>query len=171
MTPLIIDIEASGFGDDSYPIEVGVALDDGEKYCTLIAPDPCWTHWDKEAEDIHHVTREMLEVHGSPIDDVAAQLNKLLAGKTLFTDGWVVDKPWLITLFHAARRQMQFSVSPLEMILSEGQMGIWQDTKKKVIEELELTRHRASNDAWIIQETYRQTFLLANKTGKIQASR
>ena len=34
--PDIIDIEASGFGPDSYPIEIGVALSSGEKYCSLI---------------------------------------------------------------------------------------------------------------------------------------
>jgi hypothetical protein len=28
-TPIIIDVEASGFGGHSYPIEVGVALDVG----------------------------------------------------------------------------------------------------------------------------------------------
>jgi hypothetical protein len=42
--PLIIDVEASGFGGTSYPIEIGVALDYGHKYCTLIHPEPGWTH-------------------------------------------------------------------------------------------------------------------------------
>ena len=49
-TPTIIDVEASGFGPYSYPIEIGVALDNGDKYCTLILPAPAWTHWDEEAE-------------------------------------------------------------------------------------------------------------------------
>ena len=49
-TPLIIDVEASGFGGASYPIEIGVALDDGHKYCALILPEPEWTHWDAAAE-------------------------------------------------------------------------------------------------------------------------
>jgi hypothetical protein len=34
--PNIIDIEASGFGVDSYPIEVGIVLSTGQKYCALI---------------------------------------------------------------------------------------------------------------------------------------
>ena len=34
--PLIIDVEASGFGPTSYPIEIGLALDDGHKYCILV---------------------------------------------------------------------------------------------------------------------------------------
>ena len=44
--PLIIDVEASGFGSKSYPIEIGVALNDGQRFCTLILPAPNWTHWD-----------------------------------------------------------------------------------------------------------------------------
>lgn len=42
--PLIIDLEASGFGRDSYPIEVGVALDYDRKFCSLIRPQPQWAH-------------------------------------------------------------------------------------------------------------------------------
>ena len=85
------------------------------------------------------------------------QLNELLASRTVYTDGWVVDKPWLTTLFHAARTDMQFHVSPLEMILSEEQMQRWHREKDAVTASLELTRHRASHDAWIVQETYRRT--------------
>ncbi|MFZ0450595.1 MAG: hypothetical protein WAL98_15255 [Desulfatiglandaceae bacterium] len=86
------------------------------------------------------------------------KLNELLIGKTLYGDGWVVDKPWLTKLFHAAGKPMKFSVSPLELILSEEQMAIWHKTKANVIKEMKLTRHRASNDAWIIQETFKLTF-------------
>jgi hypothetical protein len=155
--PFIIDVEASGFGSSSYPIEIGVALNDGRKFCTLISPAPDWTHWDDEAEKVHKVTRDTLKTYGKPIQEVADQLNEMLAGMTLYSDGWVVDKPWLTTLFHAAGRPMKFSVSPLEMILSEKQMAAWHETKDKVSIEMNLARHRASNDAWIIQETFRKT--------------
>jgi len=30
--PVIIDVEASGFGSHSYPIEVDIAFDDGRKF-------------------------------------------------------------------------------------------------------------------------------------------
>ena len=42
-TPLIIDVEASGFGATSYPIEVGVALDGRDNFCSLILPASDWT--------------------------------------------------------------------------------------------------------------------------------
>ncbi len=155
--PIIIDIEASGFGSHSYPIEVGIALDTDSKYCSLILRDPDWTHWDTEAEKVHCITRDVLETHGKPLRDVATHLNELLADKTLYSDGWVVDKPWLTTLFNKANMEMRFQVSPLEMILSETQMERWHDTKDKVISEISVQRHRASIDAWIIQETYKRT--------------
>lgn len=155
--PIIIDVEASGFGGMSYPIEVGVALDDDTKYCSLILPAPDWDHWDSGAEKIHRIARDILETYGRPVQEVAANLNELLAGKTLYTDGWVVDKPWLTTLFHEAQRHMNFSVSPLEMILSEQQMACWHVTKDRVLSEVKKHRHRASFDAWIIQETYKRT--------------
>jgi hypothetical protein len=74
--PYIIDIEASGFGEESYQIEIGVILNDESKYCALIRPQPDWLYWDDE--------------------------------------------------------------------------------------ETKLDRHRASNDAWIIQETFRQTLKTAS---------
>ncbi len=155
--PFIIDVEASGFGGTSYPIEIGVALSDGEKFCTLILPAPDWTHWDEDAEKIHRVPRDILETYGKPISDVTEKLNELLDGMTLYSDGWVVDKPWLTTLFHVAGKPMTFNVSPLEMILSEEQMAIWHETKDQIIIEMNLARHRASYDAWIIQQTFKQT--------------
>lgn len=155
--PLIVDVEASGFGHDSYPIEIGVALDGGRRFCTLILPEGGWIHWDHEAEALHGITRDVLGVHGRPVGEVASQLNALLAGRTVYSDGWVVDKTWIITLFHAARQRMAFHVSPLELILSEHQMSIWHATKELIINQVDPVRHRASNDAWIVQETYRLT--------------
>ena len=155
--PFIIDIEASGFGPYSYPIEIGLALEPGIKFCSLIAPAPDWTHWDAEAEKVHRVPRDILETHGKPAIQVAVSLNELLGNTTVYSDGWVVDKPWLIQLFSRTGVPQQFSISPLEMILSERQMEVWHKIKKQVTGELALTRHRASFDALIIQETYLRT--------------
>jgi hypothetical protein len=155
--PFIIDIEASGFGPHSYPIEIGVALEPGTKFCSLITPAPDWTHWDEEAEKVHRVPRDILEAYGKPAVQVAVSLNELLGNTTVYSDGWVVDKPWLIQLFSRTGVAQQFSISPLEMILSEPQMAVWHEVKNQVISELALTRHRASYDALIIQETYLRT--------------
>lgn len=159
--PNIIDIEASGFGGDSYPIEVGLVLSNGERFCLLILPDEGWEYWNEEAEKVHHISRDMLENYGKSVSEVACLLNEKLAGMTLYSDGWVVDKPWLTRLFYASGVDMQFTVSSLEMILSDEQMNIWHKTKDKIIMQSNIQRHRASNDAWVIQETYRQTHQLS----------
>lgn len=155
--PIIIDIEASGFGAGSYPIEVGVALSDGTKYCSLITPRPSWTHWDEGAEKVHRVSRDVLHRHGRPITEVAARLNALLRLQTAYSDGWVVDKPWLDRLYFAAGMRCEFSYSALEMILSEPQMAIWHATKDGLLSELGDHRHRASFDAYVVQETWERT--------------
>ncbi len=158
--PSIIDVEASGFGHDSYPIEVGIAHSSGKRFCSLIKPSPAWTYWDKDAEQIHKISRQTLGNKGRSIQEVAHLLNQNYAGQTLYSDGWVVDKPWLSMLFYATRMPMKFSVSPLEMILNEEQMQYWHEVKDRVIQESGLARHRASNDAYIIQKTFEQTRLL-----------
>ena len=161
--PIIIDVEASGLGKNSYPIEVGVALSGSEKYCTLIQPALRWTDWDAEAEKVHRVPRDILETYGRPVREVALRLNELLAAKVLYSDGWVVDKPWLTMLFHAAGVNMEFWVSPLEYILSDFQMEHWHQIKNELIETNNITRHRASADAWLIRETYIRSFDMARK--------
>jgi hypothetical protein len=155
--PFVIDVEASGLQNASYPIEVGVALAGGEKFCHLIKPLDSWVHWDQKAEQVHNISQKTLFEHGDSVTDVANALNELLSDKVLYTDGWVVDKPWLTMLFHAANLPMKFSVSPIELILSEGQMAIWHETKDDLLAQTNITRHRASNDAWVVQETYRRT--------------
>jgi len=155
--PFIIDVEASGFGPLSYPIEIGVAAESGRRYSTLIKPVDEWTYWDKEAEKVHGITRDILTRHGKPIKEVAAKLNDLLDKRSVFSDGWVVDKPWITRLFAAARLPQFFTVSAIETILSEAQMAIWHETKNEFTQKNHLERHRASIDAYIIQETYIRT--------------
>jgi hypothetical protein len=157
LRPNIIDFEASGFGVDSYPIEVGVALSNGQKYCTLIKPANDWLYWDQKAELVHGLSLEVLCSHGKDINTVAIELNKLLENKTVYSDGWVVDQTWLSRLFYRSGMMPSFFMSSLEYILNEAQMEIWTETQRQVISDLAVTRHRASTDALIIQETYART--------------
>lgn len=58
--PTVLDIEASGFGRGSYPIEVGIARADGSCCAFLIQPLDEWTHWDPKAELLHGISRDRL---------------------------------------------------------------------------------------------------------------
>lgn len=155
--PCIVDVEASGFGPHSYPIEIGLALDNGDKFCTLLTPAPDWTHWDEAAEKVHRIPRKMLRDYGKDPAQVAQELNRILKGKTVYTDGWVVDNTWIIKLFSECQMEPAFFVSSLEMILNEAQMNAWHETKEEIQKELDLKRHRASNDALVIQKTWVRT--------------
>lgn len=161
--PYIIDVEASGFGSNSYPIEVGLALEPGQRYCTLIRPADHWRHWDEQAESVHRISREQLSINGRPVTEVAHELNHRLKNKIVFSDAWGVDNAWVIALYAAAGMDKTFSLSPLEMILSEKQIDLWMQTRDAVVKDLGLQRHRASNDSWIIQETYVRTRLMTSQ--------
>ncbi len=153
LPPCIIDVEASGFGAGSYPIEVGAALSDGGAYCSLIHPEPDWRHWAPSAESVHGITRDTLATHGKAAAVVAADLNQYLAGTTVYTDAWYHDYQWLARLFDAANLPQRFKLQDLRQLLSPSAMALWDDTKAQVMQEMNLTRHRASNDAKVLQRT------------------
>ena len=152
--PIILDIEASGFGKGSYPIEVGFALPDKSTYCYLIKPRDDWTHWDTGAEEVHGITREILQQKGRPAEEVAAIMNEQLQNKTVYSDGWGYDTSWVSLLFDATGDAMNFRIDTLYSLLSEDQLVLWENTRREVMADLGVQRHRASADARIIQETY-----------------
>ena len=151
--PAVLDIEASGFGRDSYPVEVGFVLADGQTYCSLIRPAPTWTHWDPQAERVHHITQDTVQRHGREVTEVATQLNERLRGLTLYCDGWAHDYAWLGVLFEAAGMTPTFKLDNLRALLTDKEAAFWNVVKKQITTEMRLQRHRASSDAKILQRT------------------
>ena len=159
----IIDVEASGFGPDSYPIEVGLALSNGIRYCRLIKPHESWTSWCEEAEAVHGITREVLSEYGGDVTTVANELNTLLQDKIVYCDGWVVDEPWIIKLYGAANIVPRFKMYDIVTLLDETSAENWHHLKNEVEGAFELKRHRASNDAYVIQQTFSRSLINKNK--------
>lgn len=151
--PAMLDIEASGFGRDSYPVEVGFVLPDGRSWCTLIRPRPEWTHWDPAAEKVHRISRATAVAHGRDVADVARQLNERLRGQTLYCDGWAHDFTWLAALFEAAGQTPRFKLDNLRALLSDREAASWAVLKQQVATEMRMPRHRASADAKLLQLT------------------
>ncbi len=149
-----MDIEASGFGPDSYPIEVGVVKSSGDRYCTLIEPHKSWSHWCHEAEQLHGISPDMLCTKGKPVRDVCLELNDFLKEDTVFSDAWSHDQAWLAKLYRAANMHPSFTIRAIEFILNEAQLQAWDQTKKCIRKYNQGARHRASNDAHLIQLTY-----------------
>ncbi len=151
--PVVLDVEASGLGRNSYPIEVGYVLPDGRTFCTLIRPEAHWTHWDAQAASLHHISRKLLEERGQPAQQVAARLNADLHGQTVYSDGWANDYTWLGALFDAAGMSPAFRLENLRKLLSEEEAERWHTVKAQISTERGAQRHRASSDARLLQLT------------------
>ncbi|NDY91390.1 hypothetical protein G3A44_09320 [Ideonella sp. TBM-1] len=149
--PCVIDVEASGFGRGSYPIEVGVVLEDGQAWCSLVRPAPDWTHWDEQAERLHGLSRPLLSRHGRPAREVALALNHHLRGRAVHTDAWAHDYPWLARLFDEAGLLPAFRLHHLHALFTPEQAAGWDDAVAQARVALGPMRHRASNDARVLQ--------------------
>jgi len=149
--PVIIDVEASGFGRGSYPIEIGVALADGRTTCFLVRPEDDWTHWDEEAAALHGLDRGVLHAKGKPVREVARALNELLSGVTAYSDAWGMDSSWVGLLYDRAALPQRFRIEALSVLLDESLRATWAARKREVRATMRLARHRASADALVIQ--------------------
>jgi len=157
MTPAILDIEASGLGGGSYPIEVGFALPDSSTHCLLIKPQADWDAWDVTAERLHGISREHLFIRGLDAGEVAVALNEFLRGMTVYSDAWGNDQTWLALLFDRAGLVPRFKLETVRALLCDRQAELWREVKQSITIELALGRHRASTDARILQLTYLRT--------------
>jgi hypothetical protein len=156
LAPTVLDVEASGFGRSSYPIEVGFVLPTGHTFCTLIRPEPDWTHWDEQAAHTHHISRELILERGAPAMEVAARLNADLRGQTVYSDGWANDYSWLGALYDAAQMAPSFRLENLRQLLTESEAERWHIVKAEISAERGAQRHRASSDARLLQLTFQR---------------
>lgn len=152
----MLDVEASGFGRNSYPIEIGFVLPDGHTFCTLVRPESHWTHWDDKAAAVHHISRALIMERGQPAQTVARELNTKLRGQTVYSDGWANDYTWLGTLFDAADMSPSFRLENLRALLNEEEAERWHTVKAQISSERGVQRHRASADARLLQLTYQR---------------
>lgn len=151
---ITLDIEASGLSSNSYPIEIGVVLTDNSSWCNLIKPAKSWSYWSQEAQKIHQITQDNLAQHGKDIRAIAESLNELLKGQIVYSDCWVLDDQWLRKLYAEARLFPSFRLRDIMHILKEDDFAHWENTKSTIAKELNIERHRATNDARILQESF-----------------
>ena len=152
--PTVLDIEASGFGRDSYPIEVGFVLPGGQAHCTLIRPHPGWDHWDADAERTHGISRPLLQQRGRDPTGVARWLNRHLRGQVVYCDAWGHDFVWLHRLYAAAGEIPAFRLEPLQSLFGEHDGAEWDEARRRVRAEIASPRHRASTDARVLQKAF-----------------
>jgi hypothetical protein len=124
----------------------------------LIKPFNDWNHWDIEAEKLHGISKKSLDEKGISGTQICLELNDFIGSQQTFSDGWVVDSPWLVKLYDRSQIELGFRLSPLEMILKECQYDVWDKVKTDILRKMHTSRHRASSDAELIQRTYVETF-------------
>lgn len=114
----IIDIEASGLADESYPIEIAwCSLDGTESYSALINPETAgdWDYWDSYAETaIHGLSREHCCEEGESVVTVARAVGKLLEEEPVFSDAHWQDQKWLERLFETVGKRPPAKLMPLD---------------------------------------------------------
>lgn len=108
MDRYFIDFEASGIHPDSYPIEIGIC-GPGFEFEALIKPVYYWTHWSHDAEDMHGISRVMIESDGIEPPRICQALNERFEGQVLWSDS-NFDALWMNILFEAAGMQELFEV-------------------------------------------------------------
>lgn len=97
----IIDIEASGLGFGTFPIEIAVINLTGDvSYSALIKPQSDWLdwNWDEMAEQVHNISWKMLQDDGLLAERVAKEVWDILAGCELYSDAPQQDLAWLEVL-------------------------------------------------------------------------
>lgn len=150
-----IDLEASGLGASSWPIEVGWCFPDSAPETYLIKPAEDWAPeaWDDNAEALHGVSRDILEREGAPIVDVCRRLNEALDDVEVFSDAPDWDAFWLYRLFTAGGEKQAFKLKDFGALLQSYAPG-------KVAEAMVCAadktphRHRACDDVLHMKTIY-----------------
>lgn len=151
-----IDLEASGLGSKSWPVEVAWAFRDGPPRAFLIRPHAAWSDdaWEEEAQALHGISREALARDGDDVADVCRALNAALAGVEVYSDAPDWDSFWLIRLFAASGMRQEFSVLDYSRLIGPLTSEACEELLARA-SRLAPRRHRAAADVTHLQTLYR----------------
>lgn len=151
-----LDVEASAL-HDGYPIEIGWARMDGTVGAVLIRPTAEWIDdrvWDDIAENVHGLTRDMLDDDGVSPAEALARVERELRGCMVYSDAPGFDAAWLDLLIEAAGATASFrieAVSALELV----RRSFGSIDANPILERLETEGgHAAAGDAAALAAAY-----------------
>ena len=153
----VIDFEASSLEQDSYPIEVGLALwflpeEPVRGWSTLIRPAWDWTrngHWSPASAKIHGIRGRDLLAQGQEPALVATALNEAIGrGATAWCDGGPYDAHWMRALFKAGGVKPVFTLGDWHQLAAT----LGRAARERALDWLEkaTVRHRARVDAELL---------------------
>ncbi len=141
----VIDIEASGLAEESYPIEIAWQSvsneDDFDSF--LIQPIDRWKHWDTYAEEhVHHISRNSLFEQGISAQSACERLNERLKNKVVYSDAVNFDERWILKLFNDLGIKPSFSIKSIFSLDPDFQEAAYSEELC-----LQPVKHRALDDA------------------------
>lgn len=145
----IIDVEASGLSEESYPIQVGWQHRGNlSKFGEiLLFPHADWVYWDEAAEHrIHHISRQQLR-SGMDIIEACHYLNQVFATTPVYSDCNSADGFWINRLFETAHIEQRFDIKSIYSLIPKEKMDAF--TKRLMARE---KPHTALADARIISD-------------------
>jgi len=145
---IIIDCEASGLSEKSYPIEIGVAFKD-DSFSFLIKPLDDWNDWNEDSYQIHKIERQELFSKGISVYDAAYRLNSQLRGLTVYSDASDFEVFWIDKLFSSVGISRNFDIESIYSLNFNAEK--YMNIKKEL--SLNSIIHRAENDAIIIRDS------------------
>lgn len=149
---VVIDVEASGLHDTSFPIEVGWCFGDLRSGSFLIRPHESWSEedWKWESEQVHRISMRDCLRHGIEVEEAAVRLNETLQGHDVLASAPDFDGMWIRRLFETANIKPAFHVMSYKTVLrgitkelTESQ----QDDLLNKVRNLFPYTHRAEEDA------------------------
>jgi hypothetical protein len=111
MVRAFLDLEGSSLGRHSFPVEVAWVFEDGAEESHLIRPAPRWKEW-QAGQSLHQIPLDVLEIDGSPVEDVARRLVDVLSGHEVYADAPAWDGDWLDILLRSA----ELSAGALQLV-------------------------------------------------------
>lgn len=150
-----VDVEASGLGPHSWPIEVGWGFTGSDPRAILIKPADNWSMnaWEKPAEKLHGISPIQLVTEGKKPIEAALVLNAALGGATVYSDAPDYDSFWLFRLYDAAGIKPNYRLHDLGDLLRP----IWTREPKELVDLAMTTAphiHRAAADVRHLQQMY-----------------
>lgn len=74
---------------------------------------PIVESWDATAEALQGISLERLRTHGRSVWDIAQRMNRVLAGRELFSDS-LLDEGWLTRIFNSAGLDPAFTIRRMD---------------------------------------------------------
>lgn len=148
---IVIDVEASGLGPESYPIEIawGHRFDPTKFDTFLIKPADGWVYWDTYAESaIHCISRSQLQREGISIAEAVERLDDALQGAVVYSDYVPADRPWWVKLYRELGRDLPFEFRPVQTLIPPAK-----EASYSLRLDASPTEHRALEDVRKIIQT------------------